>query len=149
MDIEEIKRRLEAAGTQPEPDIKPPGAPEGWTINDPYTSSARAIPDALLWIIERLEQEMPTVKVARLEPGDVVVVTVPFTITQDVRSHMTRKTEERFPGHAVLVLDAGITLSAVGRQVVDEEPCCSLPDDIPHEHAAFADVVDAFEVKRE
>ena len=59
MDIEEIKKHLQRDGTQAEPDWTPPlGAVAGWTRIDEenYVTTSPAIADALLWIIEQLEQ---------------------------------------------------------------------------------------------
>lgn len=81
MDIQGIKERLAKDGTQLEPEIRPPGATEDWSINAVYKRSSRTLSDALLWIIEYLEQAYD-LQVARLEPGDVLVYRVPEKITE-------------------------------------------------------------------
>ena len=70
------------------------------------------VTDALLHIIEQLENAQD-IQVARLEPGDVVVINVPFELTDSMRYQIKADSAELFPGHKTLVLEAGMTLSAM------------------------------------
>ena len=69
--------------------------------------------DALLWIIEQLEQAYD-LQVARLEPGDVIVINIPRRISDADHESIVRQVTRVFPGgHKVLVIDDGSKLSAV------------------------------------
>ncbi len=79
MDIEEIKAKLGK--------VQSPGIEAG-----------------LLWLIERL-QDQPTVQVARLEPGDVVVVQATQRLSQRACDELLRHYSDAFPNNSVIVSD--------------------------------------------
>ncbi len=121
MDIEEIKRRM------------------GGLIAGDMVDHL-AMNHALLWIIEKL-QEQPTIKVAQVEPGDTIVAKFDRRVPDAELNRYRETLEAMWPDHPILLTE-GIDLMVVG------ERCCSLPDDIPHSHASFSDVMDADDVKR-
>ena len=102
MDIEEIKEG-----------IREMYDPEGMFSPSPDVPPLRLQNEALLWIIEKL-QETPTIQVAHLEPGDVVVVTVPHRISNaDHEAIMSRMKAFLPAGHQILVMDDGSQLAVV------------------------------------
>ncbi len=112
MDIEEIKERLKEVGTQPEPDVKPPGATADWSINSPQVGRASPIiPDALLWIIEKL-QEVPTVEVLQIGEDDVLVGTFDRPVPLGEIEHYRNQFESQFPDNRVVLIE-GLALSVV------------------------------------
>ena len=50
----------------------------------------------------------------QLQPGDTIVVQTALAISSEQRTALSAYVMSRMPGHAVLVLDRGVSLSAVG-----------------------------------
>lgn len=90
MDIEEIKKRL--------------------SRHNPARD--RCLTDGVLYLIEQLEQ-VERIQVARLKPGDVVVITRPDHLLIAERDDILRVGGTAFPRNKVMVLDAGASVSAV------------------------------------
>ena len=67
-------------------------------------------------------REIPpvTVAVARLEPGDVIVVEFPLKLTPDAMDQAVEVLADVFPKHRAVVLDGGATLK-VARAILDLE----------------------------
>jgi len=94
MDIEEIKKRV----------VK--DHEDTWSLAQ-----------GMLWVIEQLEQA-ERVQVARLEPGDVVVLETTGPITQEDFGDMRRRMDEAFPNNKTLILMNDTTLSVVHPEAV-------------------------------
>lgn len=55
-------------------------------------------------------EEVPAVKLLRLEPGDVLVVETDTILSNESSRRIGSLIEREFPGHRVVVLDAGTRL---------------------------------------
>lgn len=53
------------------------------------------------------------VRVARLEPGDVVVLMAPERLNMEQADTLRERTAELFTGHRVAVLEGGVTLEVL------------------------------------
>jgi len=51
-----------------------------------------------------------------LKPSDVIVVQTPLVMPQNQSAHTVQSLAEVFPGHKVILLDGGATLSVVGKE---------------------------------
>ena len=100
MDIEEIKQRLNG-------DIE---------VNGRRDDGRQA---ALLWIIEKL-QETPSIQVAQLGPGDVVVFSVARMLSSAEKESLMTVGLVAFPNASVLVIDNGVELSIVGKEILEQ-----------------------------
>jgi len=74
-----------------------------------WPGNVEPVPDvADLEFVDRL-------KVAALEPGDVLVVECQELLSQDTANWIKAQLDRVFPGHACIVLDRGVTLKGVYR----------------------------------
>jgi len=61
--------------------------------------------------VSELLDNLTSVEVMRLEPGDVIVASVESPITQDTAERMAAQLREKFPDHHVLVLSDGVKIT--------------------------------------
>lgn len=65
------------------------------------------------WAVWRGVPMVESVRVARLKPGDAVVLEVPERMSADARARMTDIMDLVFPNNPVVVLDGGKTLHVI------------------------------------
>jgi hypothetical protein len=56
-------------------------------------------------------EKLPSVKVATLRPGDVIVVEVPQLVSNDQAERIQRNLKAIWPNHEAVILSDGLTLS--------------------------------------
>jgi hypothetical protein len=57
--------------------------------------------------------ELEHLRVLRLEPGDVLVLTCPDPLTFERAETLRARVKQEFPGHKVIVIDSGGSLGVV------------------------------------
>lgn len=71
-------------------------------------------------INKRIADPLPRKEVISIQPGDVVVINLSDTITNEGYYQLLSDLTDRFPNNKHLVLDSGVTLEVYREQVKDE-----------------------------
>jgi regulator of RNase E activity RraA len=58
----------------------------------------------------RVPAELPEVRILRLEPGDVLLITCPQRVDDAMYGEITERMAVMFPGHRCALLDGGLGL---------------------------------------